>query len=330
MSPTFSRSSKNDSPVRARARFRPNRAWVFITLWVLLGGCASVPPPPWDILPETAPARTLIPSVPFYAQKAYQCGPAAMAIALGWSGLDVTPDDLAPAVYTPDRKGSLQADLIGAARRSGRLPYPVAGMECLLREIAAGHPVIVLQNLGLRWFPRWHYAVAIGYDRPAGQIILHSGVVANRRVGFATFQRTWQRADQWGLVVVPPREMPACAEEQPYLEAGLALQQSGRAAAAESAFAAAARRWPQSFGAWMALGNLQYARGDSDAALQAFENATRIDPTDGAAYNNLAHVLAGLGRWDQAETAAARAVALGGRHIDLFRQTLEEIRRNRR
>ena len=310
------------------ARFRRNRALAAVAVSILLWGCASAPAPLRSALPAGLPSQAEIAPVPFFAQKAYQCGPAAMAMVLAWSGMQVTPDDLVPVVYTPDRKGSLQSDLIGAARRSGRLAYPIAGVDCLLSEIAAGHPVIVLQNLGLRGLPRWHYAVAIGYDLAAEQIILHTGAAERRRVAFTTFQHTWRRADQWALAVLPPQEMPACAEEQSYLEAVLALQPFG-AEAAVAAFETAARRWPRSFAVHMALGNAHYRRGDSNAAALAFRQATRLNPTDGAAYNNLAHVLAELGRWEEAEQAALRAIELGGRHSELFRRTLQEIRQGR-
>jgi tetratricopeptide (TPR) repeat protein len=278
---------------------------------------------------DPLPAQASIHSVPFFAQKAYQCGPAAMAMVLAWSGLPISPDDLTPIVYTPERKGSFQANLIGAARRHGRLAYPITGVDCLIREIAAGHPVIVLQNLGLRWLPRWHYAVAIGYDQQAEQIILHTGLVENRRVGFATFQRTWLRANQWGLVVLPPHGLPACAGEEPYLKAALGLQQAGHPAAAASAFQTAAQHWPQSFAAHMALGNIRYQQGDPETAVRAFRQATRIDPDSGSAHNNLAHVLMELGRLDEAERQALRAVELGGPHNDLFSRTLQEIHRRR-
>jgi hypothetical protein len=38
-----------------------------------------------------------------------------------------------------------------------------------LREVAAGNPVLVLQNLSFAWAPVWHYAVVMGYDADAAQ-----------------------------------------------------------------------------------------------------------------------------------------------------------------
>lgn len=282
--------------------------------------------------PDHVPPRVHLTEIPFYAQSALQCGPAALAMVLQSSGVDIRPDDLAPQVYTPDRKGSLQPELISAARRHRRLAYPIQGLQCLLAAVAAGRPVVVLQNLGLSWLPRWHYAVVVGYDLAQSQVILHTGIHADRTVGLATFDHTWQRADRWGLLVLEAGEMPVCAEEPLYLQAALGLQQAGYAQEAARAFEAAVGQWPASTPALMAWGNALYASGNPRAAADAFQRATYIDPDNGAAFNNLAHVLAEQGSLAAAEAAARRAVQLDGPQMALYQQTLEEIqnRKDRR
>jgi hypothetical protein len=47
------------------------------------------------------------------------------------------------------------------------------GCQQLCEEVAAGHPVIVLQNIGLSWYLVWHYAVVVGYDLHEGTVIFH-------------------------------------------------------------------------------------------------------------------------------------------------------------
>src|SRR3569623_1363896 len=119
-------------------------------------------------------------AVPFFPQERYQCGPAALATVLAWSGAAVTADQLVPQVYLPARQGSLQPELLAAARRYQRLPYVLEpDLAALLREVGAGHPVLVLQNLGLSWAPRWHNAVVVGYDLARDEVVLRSG--AGRR-----------------------------------------------------------------------------------------------------------------------------------------------------
>src|SRR5690606_28591997 len=103
------------------------------------------------VVDGASPRPLLLDGVPFHPQTEYHCGPAALAGILGASGVApgvADPDALAPKVYLPGRKGSLQLELVGATRRAGRIPYEVdATPEALLAELAADRPVLVLQNL---------------------------------------------------------------------------------------------------------------------------------------------------------------------------------------
>jgi tetratricopeptide (TPR) repeat protein len=263
--------------------------------------------------------------VPFHPQEAHLCGPAALATALGWSGVAVEPDALVDLVYVPAREGALASGLVAAARAHGRVPFPVDRLEDLLAEVAAGHPVLVLQNLGLAWYPAWHYAVAVGYDLAAAEVVLRSGRLERRRTPLGTFERTWARGDFFALAVLPPDELPARATDARWLEAASGLERAGRIAEAEIAYLSALERWPESGAAWLALGNARHALGDADGAESAFRAATRLARDPGPAWNNLAQVLAERGRRPEALDAARRAVELGGVHAETYWQTLREI-----
>ncbi|MCP4746658.1 MAG: PA2778 family cysteine peptidase [Desulfobacteraceae bacterium] len=281
-------------------------------------------------LPNQIPPRVLLASsVPFHAQKAFQCGPAAMAMVLGWSGDGVSADSLKSMVYVPDKKGSLQNGLVTAARRNGRLAYSIKGQDCLIKELAAGHPVIVLQNLGLGWFPKWHYAVAVGYDLNRQHIILHTGVHEQRTVGFRTFLSTWKRAGNWGLLVLPENRMPACARQTGYLKAVLGMQRAGFVDQAITAYRNASQTWPDSINVYMALGNALYVNGDLNGAAKSFRSAVEKDARNADALNNLAHILAELGRLNEAEAMALRAVQADTGKTTLYQQTLEQIRQRK-
>ncbi len=309
------------------ARLRPG-GLLWILLLLLLGGCASAPqsahlrsaPPP-----GLAP-RAELTDVPFFPQTLHQCGPAALATVLDWSGLHVQPEQLTPAVYVPARKGSLQLELVAAARAQGRVAYVLPPhLKDLLAEVAAGHPVLVLQNLGLSWLPRWHYAVVVGYDLQDGVLVLRSGTERRHRETLALFERTWARGGHWALLALSPGTLPVSASPSPYLAAVAALEEGGDATAAIPAYAGALARWPESRIAAMGLGNAYYRAGDLERAEQAYRRLIERAPDYAPALNNLASVLADRGRWTAAEVYARRALAAGDAHLDRYRDTLQRI-----
>ena len=118
-----------------------------------VSGCASWAPQTRELsrgIPRGLPERVELKQVPFFPQKEYQCGPAALATVLVGGGAKTTAEELVAQVYIPERKGSLQVEMLAAARRHGMVPYVLAPrFEDMLREIAAGTPVIVLQNMGV-------------------------------------------------------------------------------------------------------------------------------------------------------------------------------------
>lgn len=263
--------------------------------------------------------------MPFFPQTRYYCGPASVAMALAWSGVQATPESIGPQVYTPGRAGTLRSDVVAAIRRDGRLAVRLDTLAELLGELAAGHPVLVFQNLAFWWFPQWHYAVAVGYDLDARVMLLHTGRQERRVTRLTTFERTWARGGYWAMAVLPPDTLPALEDSQAVLRAAVGLERAGRAAGATQAYEAMLGRWPGHFGAQMGLGNVWYAKGDLEGAVAAFRNATASHPDRPAAWNNLAHVLAEQGRTDEALQAATTSVRLDG-DSSAYQATLEEIR----
>ena len=297
-------------------------------LWVLLFtlvGCAGRASYDRASLQEQVPPRVEVTGVPFFPQEVHQCGPAALSMALQWSGLKVTPDSLANEVYTPSRKGSLQMAMIGGARRNGRIAYVISHFDTLFLELSAGHPVIILQNLGLSWYPQWHYAVAVGYDFQEDVVFLRSGRTERLAMALGTLEKTWSRSGYWGLLVLRPEITPAVIQEEPYLKAVLGLEKARQYEAAEEGYETALSLWPRSLGGLIGLGNSRYALGDLEGAEDAFRVAVRYHSDHGAAYNNLAQVLFEQGRREEALEAAKKAVSLGGTMKDVYERTLEEI-----
>lgn len=226
----------------------------------------------------------------------------------------------------------MQLELLSAARRHGRVPYVLQPqLESLAAEIASGNPVLVLQNLGLSFSPRWHYAVAVGLNLTSGDIILRSGRERRHAIALSTFEHTWERARYWGMVVLPPNQLPFTAEEVPYLQSVAALEQIGAKDTAALAYTTALKRWPQSLPALIGLGNTRHALGNIAGAEEAFRRALKYHPASLAAQNNLAQTLLDQRRFDEAEAAARQALeqATDKPEAETIKQTLEEIIKKR-
>lgn len=239
-------------------------------------------------VPSTQPQKAAVAGVPLIRQAAFHCGPTALAMVMQWSGGNVTPEALARQAFTPGARGTYTADMLGAARRRGQLATRVQDFAALLAEVSAGHPVIVLQNLGLRALPVWHYGVVVGYDLAADRVTLHSGEREVMEMTVGEFLSSWRGGGAWALTVLPPGRLPAAAPRRDILEAASALERVGDLAAAERAYRAGEARWP---GDWLwafGLGNTLYAQGDRRGARQAFRRAATLAPDAPEPRNNLA------------------------------------------
>lgn len=298
-----------------------------VLLAAALSGCAIGPA---LRVSEAAPEATprLLPHVPFHPQEKYQCGPAALAMVLGASGITVDPEALAPQVYLPGREGSLQVELGAAMRRAGRIPYPVAQTpEDLLREVRAGRPVLVLQNLLTRTVPRWHYAVVVGADPDRNRIVLHSGTRRALATPARTFLRTWDWGGRWGLVALRPGEMPAAPDPLTYLAAVADFEGVAGADAARPAYEAAFRQWPEQPQVLLAMGNLRHAQGERAAAARFYRDGLAQAPGDAVLGNNYASTLGELGCRREALAVLDGVRADDARWAGTLRQTRAEIER---
>jgi tetratricopeptide (TPR) repeat protein len=295
-----------------------------LLLLLSLAGCSSLPldalagePTPAD---RIATAAGPLQAVPFHPQLVHQCGPAALATILGASGVDADPQALAGRVYVPARRGSFQAELVAATRGAGRIPWLVDGsLAAIAAELAAGRPVLVLQNLGLPAAPRWHYAVVIGIE--PGAVTLRSGRNPRQRTSARSFLRSWNWAGRWGLVALRPGEWPASPEPRRWLGAMSDLELVGQAALATTGLEAATARWPGEPLAWFALGNSRYRAGRHGDALAAWRRSTALDAGFAAGWNNLAQVQGELGCTQEARASLDRGRAVAATPAD--RRALE-------
>ncbi|GIZ13319.1 hypothetical protein NCCP436_27350 [Pseudomonas sp. NCCP-436] len=260
---------------------------------------------------ERLPERVELSDVPFFPQQAYQCGPAALATMLTQRDVATTPGALRDKVYLPGREGSLQVEMVAAARSHDMLVYPLQPkLETLLIEVAAGNPVLVLQNLAFDWYPQWHFAVVVGYDRRARTLTLRSGTTRRLVDDFASFERSWARGQRWAVLTLPPEQLPAQADMHRWLAAASDLEQTGRVQAAQRAYRRASEAWPEQALPWFALGNRRYVAGDQQGAEQALRASVEKEPDFAAGWYNLSQLLGERGCAREARQAQACAQKL--------------------
>lgn len=269
-----------------------------------------------DARPEPS-ASLLLPDVPFHPQEDFQCGPAALAMLLNHAGIAVTPEQLQPQVYLPAREGSLTAEMLAATRRQQRIPYLVPGnLDAMLRELADGYPLLVLLNLGLSWWPRWHYAVLIGHDADRRELILHSGRERASRMQLTPFLNSWQRGGNWAMLASQPARLPRSADPGWVLQQGIALEQAGQDRVAAELYQAAVDRWPDVAELWFGLGNVAYRQALLQKAEFAWQQALQHKPASVPARLNLIELLLEQGRAEDARRLVQQGLQLEPRRAE--------------
>jgi hypothetical protein len=241
-------------------------------------------------------------AVPFFPQEDYQCGPAALATVLAHSGVAITPEPLVNRVFLPARQGSLQIEMLAAPRQYGRVSYQLSpSYSDLLREVAAGNPVVVLQDVG-PMLTQWHYAVVVGFDYSSGTVWLRSGTSPREAMPLTYFERTWMKSGYWAMVVTQADRIPVTATEDRWISAVLAMARVSDANATTQAYLAALQRWPDNLPAAIGLANQYHSRGALADAVAVLRKAQQRHPESVIVTNNLAQTLSDQGL--QAEALA--------------------------
>ena len=275
--------------------------------------------------PHDLPEQNLIADVPFFPQQQFHCGPATLAMTMNFYGYKITPTELAKDVFTPNLKGSLQIEMQAVVRKHGMLAYELTPeLVYLLAEVSVGHPVIVLQNLSIKWYPVWHYAVVIGYDLNRNTITLHTGVNSNYQVSMSTFERTWQRANNWAIVVLPSDTLPNDRNLINVLQAAVDLEQVGQIEHANLAYRSIAKRWPNSYVAVMGMANTYLNLQQLEKATASYLRAAEIQPHQADIYNNLAYSLHALSCHDSSLQSIQCAITLEPENLE-YHDSLQEL-----
>ena len=187
--------------------------------------------------------------------------------------------------------------------------------------------MLVLQNLGLSWYPRWHYAVVSGYRADTQSIQFQTGWEQPRQIAVETFAKTWQRADNWAAVVLNVGEFPADNNALKYLQALMRLQLSKPSNTIMSeGYRRAVAQWPDYLPLRLALANWYQELGELAEAETTLRQLLAINADYAPANNNLALLLLRAGRAQDAQTYSERALRHGSpQFIPHYRDTQRQI-----
>jgi hypothetical protein len=284
--------------------------FVMATLTVLPNGCQVLPR---SLEGRSQPERALVTElhdVPFHPDDTTLCGPSALASVLQFAGAEVSVADLTRDVYLPERKGSLQIEMLNAARRRNQLAYLLSpDTDAIQLALENRFPVLVFVNLGLDFSPSWHYAVVVGAQSTEnGQraFVVRSGLERRQIFTEDLFRRVWARGKYWAMIVSRPTDLPLFLSPQTLLDGILALSPTESAATRQTALEAAHKALPTEPKVTFALASELQRNGETIRA-ELFWKTLAGQENQAAAAANLADLLNKQGRTTEAVRWACKA-----------------------
>lgn len=152
-----------------------------------------------------------IPSVPFIEQKDDFCGPASLAMVMNFYGANVTQDEIAKEIYSPELKGTLSMELVLYPIKKGFEAEMYNGnLDDLKQKVRAVSPLIVSVK-EREDADRAHYMVVWGYDDKDKKIFAHTGRKERIAIRYEDFIEMWKRAGFLTVWMYPKGEAH-CAE----------------------------------------------------------------------------------------------------------------------
>jgi tetratricopeptide (TPR) repeat protein len=232
-------------------------------------------------------------NVPFIAQKPNYCGPAALAMLANFYGHPVSQDEIASAIYLPDIGGTLTSDLGDYGKRFGLWVRQYHGsLDDLRQKLSVGVPLVVLGKFG----EQSHYFVVLGWDAFRQVVTVHSDTRARYEMRFEDFQRHWERAGYWTLVVCPPEKATWRMSAEEHNDLGVFCERAGMLDSATQHYLSATQMHPTNSYFRMNLGNVLLKQRRLHEAAEAFAKAVDLDSQNADAMNNLAYTYCEMGR----------------------------------
>jgi tetratricopeptide (TPR) repeat protein len=274
-------------------------------------------------VPRVTLAADDVLNVPFIAQKPNYCGPAALAMLANYYGHPVSQDEIAGAIYLPDIGGTLTSELGEYARRFHLWVRQYHGsLDDVREKLAAGVPLLVLGRFG----EHPHYFVVLGWDGFRQILTVHSDARARFEMRLEDFQRHWDRAGNWTLLVCPPEKATWRLSAEERNDLGVFYEHAGELENATQQYVAATELNPHNSYFRMNLGNALLKQHRRVEAAKAFSRAIELDPQNADAMNNLACTYCEMGQnLDEAAKLCNRAVSIFPARKAYFLDTLGTV-----
>ncbi|HVZ73159.1 MAG TPA: cysteine peptidase family C39 domain-containing protein [Polyangia bacterium] len=170
---------------------------------IALGACAHARADAPVVAPDGG-GWTVVPHVRPLAQTGdADCGPAALATALGRWGLAPGPHAFPHGPTRGD--GASAGELRDEARRLGLAAFVIEGKPGDLKaEIDEGHPVVVGLIVVARDARIPHFTVVVGHDAEAQRWLVADPALGVHTIKTGALQEAWARAG-WVTLVMGPR-----------------------------------------------------------------------------------------------------------------------------
>lgn len=144
----------------------------------------------WTAKADEIRSRTLVAGVPFFRQKRYNCGPAALACVYNFLGVRQDAEEISERIYSGEQKGSLNLQLLIDAREQGLTATMYSGSFEKIRDaVDSETPLILMISEGA---DSLHYIVVVGYEgSDLSTIFAHDGYEPYKRHNRETLEKKW-------------------------------------------------------------------------------------------------------------------------------------------
>lgn len=278
---------------------------LFLLLFLACVSCATRTPVT-DKLQDKEELSFSIKDVPVIKQDDYHCGPATLAMVMQFHGGKHSPAELASGLFHKKLKGSFFPGMKARARLEGMMVLEINDLKNAFEEVRAGHPVIVLQNNGIKFFPRWHFAVLRGMNFEGPDVVLNDGNEKENVEDMRLFERSFILGGRRALVVLPPGKLAKTSGELEHVEAALMLESLGKNHEASKSYLSILKRWPLSQVATIGAANTLYAIGEKRRAMEVLKIASN-KLSSKVIWHNLATIQDELGLRKEAAKSAVKA-----------------------